>query len=179
MLSERICLSLDQNYPMKKVIYIHGLGSSPVPAKLDIIRSYAEVVALHLDYEQDPDSYKKILQLALDEQVEGVIGSSLGGLIGHHLSENLGLPALLFNPALYRDVPAAYGMQLEQEISPAKMVVQGAKDEIVDPVQVRNILDSKSREDCLMHIIINQDMGHQIDLVNFKRFVTWFFNMIP
>jgi len=163
---------------MKKVIYIHGLGSSPKPSKLDIIRSYAEVVALHLDYEQDPDSYKKILQLALDEEVEGVIGSSLGGLIGHHLSENLGLPALLFNPALYREVPKAYGMQLEQEISPAKMVVQGAKDEVVDPTPVRAILDSKYRTDCLIHIIINQDMGHQIDLVNFKRYVNWFFNMM-
>ena len=98
---------------MEKVLYIHGLGSSPKPAKLDLIRNHTEVVALHLDYEQDVDSYKKLVALAKTESVSALIGSSLGGLISYHIAENMGLPCLLFNPALYREVPEVYGMSIE------------------------------------------------------------------
>lgn len=160
---------------MKKVLYIHGLGSSPVSEKLDLIRKHAEVVALHLDYENDLESYRKLVDYAKEEQVTALIGSSLGGLISYHISENMGLPCLLFNPALYREVAPEYGMKIEQRTCPRRMVVQGAMDDIVDPEQVRSVLASNPSEYCKEEIIINNQMGHRIDLNNFKHYVDWFF----
>lgn len=163
---------------MEKVLYIHGLGSSPKPAKLDLIRNHAKVVALHLDYEQDVESYKKLVALAKSESVSALIGSSLGGLISYHIAENMGLPCLLFNPALYREVPAVYGMTIEQRSCPRRIVVQGALDDIVDPARVRDILMTDSRPECIQEVLINNQMGHQIDLKHFEHYINMFFNSI-
>ena len=160
---------------MKKVLYIHGLGSSPVSEKLDLIRKHAPVVALHLDYENDTESYRKLVAYAKEEQVTALIGSSLGGLISYHISENMGLPCLLFNPALYREIAPVYGMNIEQRTCPRRLVVQGAIDDIVDPVKVRSILSKNSSDSCKEEIIINNQMGHRIDLQHFKHYVDWFF----
>jgi predicted esterase len=160
---------------MNKVLYIHGLGSSPVKEKLDLIQKHAEVVALHLDYENDLDSYKKLLALAKEEEVSVLIGSSLGGLISYHMANNLGLPCLLFNPALYREIPAAYGYVPERKACPRRLIIQGALDDIVDPAKVRTILAQETNPNCKQEIIINAQMGHRIDLMNFEHYVNWFF----
>lgn len=161
---------------MEKVLYIHGLGSSPVPDKIKLIEGYAEVFALHLDYENDTDAYRKLDKLVKTKEITALIGSSLGGLISFHLSQRYGLPCLLFNPALYREVHPSYGMETRPDKCPRRLVVLGGKDTVVDPLKVRSILEQYPDEDCRQEIIMNKQMGHQINLANFEQYVHWFFN---
>ena len=45
-----------------------------------------------------------------------------------------------------------------------------------DPLKVRSILEQYPDEDCCQEIIMNKQMGHQINLANFEQYVHWFFN---
>jgi predicted esterase YcpF (UPF0227 family) len=82
-------------------LYIHGLESSPVPGKIEIMQKLGlEVTALHLDYFLKPDSFEILKNEAIKNYVEFIIGSSYGGFLGYWLAEDLGLPCLLFNPAM-------------------------------------------------------------------------------
>ena len=66
-------------------------------------------------------------------------------------------------------------MNIEQRTCPRRIVVQGAIDDIVDPMKVRSILSKNSADSCKEEIIINNQMGHRIDLQHFKHYVDWFF----
>ena len=160
---------------MKRILYIHGLGSSPVPQKIELIEKHATVFALHLDYENDIDAYRKLDSLVKEKEITALIGSSLGGLISFHLSQRYDLPCLLFNPALYRKVDPAYGMDTSPGSCPRRLVVLGEQDDIVDPKRIRSILEDYPDADCRQEIILNKQMGHQINLSNFKQYVDWFF----
>ena len=161
---------------MKKILYIHGLGSSPVPAKIALINKHAEVFALHLDYEKDINAYRKLDAMVREKGITALIGSSLGGLISFHLSQRYHLPCLLFNPALYREVPPAYGMETFVASCPRRLVVLGEQDDIVDPLKIRKILEDYPDESCRQEIILNKQMGHQIDLKRFEQYTNWFFS---
>ena len=82
-------------------LYIHGLDSSPLKEKLDILKaSGMNVFALHIDYRNQKNSYDLLENFAKKNEINFIVGSSLGGYIGFWLAEQLGIPCLLLNPAL-------------------------------------------------------------------------------
>lgn len=91
---------------MQKILYLHGFHSSPNSEKTTIFTNYVqqhhpeiEVIAPQL-----PCKPKQVLTMlkALTEQhqFDGVIGSSLGGYLSTYLHNELGIPAVLVNPAV-------------------------------------------------------------------------------
>lgn len=158
-----------------KTLYIHGLESYPVPGKLKIMeKQRLEVTALHLDYFQQSDSYDILKNEAIKNNVELIIGSSYGGFLGYWLAEDLGLSCLLFNPAM------AYRTELEMHIPeisnlkcPARFVVLGVDDDVVDPVANARFMKENERNNIFQKVISCHWLGHQIDFDTFDMMVGW------
>jgi len=85
---------------MLKILYIHGLDSSPNMERIQFLEKLGhEVFALHLDYRNEPKTVELLSHLIEDKEIDYIVGSSLGGYLGFWLSEKYCLPSLLFNPA--------------------------------------------------------------------------------
>ena len=89
-----------------RTLYLHGLDSHPTPEKNEIMKNAGlELTALHISYREKLGVYETMKDTAIRKKIEFIIGSSLGGYIGNLLAEDLGIPCLLFNPAMhYTDV---------------------------------------------------------------------------
>lgn len=158
---------------MIKTLYIHGLDSHPVPGKLEIMRGAGlDVTALHLDYRKQDDAYLMLKKEALVKEVQFIVGSSLGGFLGNWLAEELGLPCLLFNPAMnFQSVMNLDIPQLSTLSCPFRLVVLGASDDSVDPVENLEYFKHKEREDLEQRILSCHWLGHQIDFDTFESMI--------
>ncbi|MDR0926379.1 MAG: hypothetical protein LBO69_01260, partial [Ignavibacteria bacterium] len=85
---------------MKKILYLHGLDGSLSQDKRNILETHFEIVSPQLDYRNTPDCFHFLSKLIKSEQVDAVIGNSMGGCFAYYLSIHNSLPALCFNPAL-------------------------------------------------------------------------------
>ena len=158
---------------MIKTLYIHGLNSHPVPGKLDIMKNAGlEVTALHLDYRKQDNACFVLKKEALEREVQFIVGSSLGGFLGNWLAEELGLPCLLFNPAMnFQSVMNLEIPQVGQLSCPFRLVVLGAKDDSVDPMQNLAYFRQKERDDIEQRILTCHWLGHQIDFDTFEAMI--------
>jgi len=158
-----------------KALYIHGFDSFPVPEKIQILRNAGlEVIAPHLDYRNQPDLYQLLKEIVISENIEFLIGSSLGGFTAFWLAEDLGLPCLLFNPAMsFGDLFKKHLPEIPNHLCPARFVVIGAKDETVDPSTNQAFFENLTSESCHQRVIICQWLGHQIDFATFEEMVCW------
>lgn len=158
---------------MSKTLYIHGLDGFLSDEKHTILSKHTNVVVSRMDYRANPKAYYDLLTIAYKEKVDIIIGTSMGGCMGYHLSLHLGLPALLFNPALpFRsvgiDLPA---MDKARDIY--LRVVIGGQDDIIDPIQ--NVSWLATNEKGEMDIRWRNTLGHRIPTDVFVEEVGEFF----
>ena len=94
-----------------KILYIHGLNSSPASLKASqLVQAMTQmgladslrVPALHHHPRQ---AIAQLERLVVELGRPVLVGSSLGGYYATHLAERHGLPALLINPALLPHLP--------------------------------------------------------------------------
>ncbi len=160
--------------PKIKSLYIHGIDSSPVPEKIAIMEQAGlEVSALHLNYRENKNVYFELKQLIQEKDIEFIIGSSFGGMLAYWLGEDLGIPVLLFNPAMsYQsakvDIPKITALKC-----PVRMVVIGEKDDVIDPVENKSFFKQKEREPLKQKVLSCDWLGHSIDLQTFDEMVFW------
>jgi uncharacterized protein len=158
-----------------KTLYLHGYQSYPIPQKIEIME-YAglEVIAPEIDFDAGETVYHFLKQIILEEDIEFLIGSSLGGFLAYWLAEELGLPCLLFNPAMnYSDTLMDYIPEFEQRFCPARFVVIGAIDETVNPKENIRFFNSIDDGESFQRMIICQWLEHQIDFDTFDEMVHW------
>lgn len=154
---------------MINLIYIHGLDSSPKLDKLAILeRSCDSLHAPWLDYRKDSDVFGRLLRESQERDINFIVGSSAGGLMGYWLAKHLQCPALLFNPALNYHDP-----NIPQKIAkPPKgkgyfySVVLGQLDTIIDPETTLDYLKSHESKDNYEYEVL-ETLGHTIDLEMF------------
>ncbi len=160
----------------KHTLYIHGLESHPKKEKLEVIEQFSKVEALHINYFENPNTFKVLSDLIVEKKITHIIGSSFGDFLGFWLAEKHGLPCLLFNPAI-----AAKSLEMEHEKHsnncPLRLVVIGDKDDVVEPILTVNLLEKHPSENCLERIISCNDLGHRIDMKTFTEFIRYFFNV--
>lgn len=155
-------------------LYIHGLDSSPSPEKLQIMEDRGlETYTLHLNYREEDDIYVALKRYAVSKQIEFVIGSSMGGFLAYWLAEELGIPCLLFNPALNIKILKNKFPLIESLYCPARFVVLGAKDDVINPEENINYLRNKNRENLVQKIITCEWLGHQVDHQTFDEMLGW------
>lgn len=157
-----------------KILYIHGLDSSPNPERMRwLIARGHHVVALHLDYRNQPDSYQLLKQEVESKQIEFIVGSSLGGRLGFWLSEEFGLSCLLFNPALVLEIPGLEDPVLPNPCCECRHIVLGALDDVVNPSETWEWLKNAARVGLTQRVGMFQHLGHQIDLDTYMESCRW------
>lgn len=154
-----------------KILYIHGLNSFPHPERLTVLEQKGhETFALHLDYENEPNTYEILKTYALDNKVDFIIGSSAGGYIGYWLGQALEIPQLLFNPAVgMRSIKQDIGYDIPEKESLKSWVAIGKQDDTVSPQSTLDFFNEKLN----IRIITCQWLAHQIDLQTFEECVSW------
>jgi hypothetical protein len=157
---------------MLKTLYIHGLDSAPRPDKLEILKSLElDVDGLHIDYRENLDAYWVLENYIRQNDIEFIIGSSYGGMLGYYLSAALNIPALLFNPALH-------SMSLEPELPKLRdipqaplFVVLGANDQTIHPKKTLDFFRANKIKTA--RIITCHWLAHKIDLRTFEEMAQW------
>lgn len=157
-----------------KILYIHGLDSSPNPERMAwLTKKGHDVSALHLDYRNQPDSYEHLRMKVESAKIEFIVGSSLGGRLGFWLSEEFGLPCLLFNPALALEIPGLETPRISNPGCPSRYVVLGALDDVVNPDDTWKWLKQVNREGAIQRVGLFQGLGHQIDFETYVESCRW------
>ncbi len=155
-------------------LYIHGLDSSPKPAKMKAIERFSPVSGLHLNYREQKDAFRKLCQHVEENGITHLIGSSMGGYLGFYLAHAYGLPCLLFNPALAgRSVEVPVEMN-HQEV-PRRLIVLGMQDVVVNPGGTLGFLSDSSFPANSQEIILNRELAHQIPQDVFRKGINYFF----
>lgn len=159
-----------------RTLYIHGLNSHPKKEKLEVIEQYSRVEALHIAYDETPEAFNVLSDTITEHSITHIVGSSFGGFLGFWLAEKYSLPCLLFNPAV-----AMKSLEMAHENHtnrcPLRMVVLGAKDDVVDPVLTVQFLDTHPSETCVQRIINCKDLGHKININTFREFTQYFYQL--
>lgn len=160
------------------ILYIHGLESKLSPDKKAILAEFGKVLAPNLDYYKDPNAIETILNAYKDEEIDVVIGSSMGGFAAYYASTALEAPALLFNPALKE-------RSVEQKIPDIsigslaiKYFILGARDEVVDPAGTLKFIGDNYNEYTDFQIRIHPELGHRVRMDIFQEEVNAFFDRI-
>lgn len=158
-----------------KTLYIHGLDSFPVPTKKQIMKDAGlSVVALHINYREQLAVYETLKDTAIRKKVKFIIGSSLGGYLAYWLAEDLGLPCLLFNPAMiYDDVFYSKIPTIDDPKCTSRYVVLGAKDKSLKPKDTLKFLKKHNRGNLNQQVVTCDWLGHQIDFKTFDEMVNW------
>lgn len=153
-------------------LYIHGLHSNVNEEKVAIMRNYfPKVTARHFIYHDTPDCFDILQQMCSEGAVDFIIGSSFGGYLGFYLSRELGLPALLFNPAVaFRSQDAFFIREECEKPSPFACFIIGQQDDVIPPESTDKFLRENPVEDRI-EVIRCSWLGHRIDLRTFDAMV--------
>jgi predicted esterase YcpF (UPF0227 family) len=158
-----------------RTLYIHGLDSFPVPEKKQIMKDAGlEITALHINYREKLGVYETLKDTAIRKKIEFIMGSSLGGYLGNVLAEDLGLPCLLFNPAMhYTDVFYSKIPKIEKPKCPTRFVVLGLNDETINPNYTLKVLREKGCKGTNQRVLTAHWLGHEIDFRTFDEMLHW------
>lgn len=156
-----------------KIIYLHGLEAKPHPDKIAVLEKNGhEVLAPHFDfrsYNGIEEPFAMIREMAEKQGSEFIVGSSFGGFLGYWIGQALGIPQLLFNPALsYNSLLMPTPLVPVREELPS-WVVLGAKDETVPPELNVDFFANKPAS----RVIVCQWLGHRTDLATFEQMTRW------
>lgn len=159
-----------------RTLYIHGLDSFIRPEKLEILKKHKlDPVALHLNYRETLGIYETLKDAAIHKEVEFIVGSSVGGYLGFLLSNDLGIPCLLFNPTMDYKEQIFYSVlpEIKKSTCDYRYIVLGANDKTVDPQLTKEAFRKLEKEGFKNRIITCEWLGHQIDLSTFDGMISW------
>jgi pimeloyl-ACP methyl ester carboxylesterase len=150
----------------KKILYLHGLNGSLSVEKREILERYFKLVAPQLDYMHIPDVFAYLSKLFIAENIEAVIGNSMGGCFAYYLSLYHSVPALCFNPALGYHPTEIEVPELKQNDNPIVFVI-GGKDTVVP--SERNFAWIRQNPNQNFILKWYNEMEHRIDAGTFEK----------
>ncbi len=168
---------------MINLMYIHGLHSQPRLDKIAILERYSDsLFAPHLDYENNANLFSYLLEEAREREINFVVGSSAGGLMGYWLGRYLGCTTILFNPALaffqQRGDLHEIADLAPQDTHYYHQIVIGAKDDVVDPQSTVAYLEAQESEQNYRYEI-RENLGHRIDIETFAYACEQYLDLNP
>ena len=158
-----------------KVLYLHGLNSSPKEEKIKILEShFDEVYAPQIDWQNKEKRVKlfsNYVNLISSNKITHVIGSSMAGQMAFYLSLYCNIDGLCFNPAfnyIYKD----FGFKINNNYTHEIFLKLGKYDDVVN---YKNTIDFvKNFPTNITYDII--DIKHNIDINTFKISIDEFVN---
>jgi predicted esterase YcpF (UPF0227 family) len=162
------------------ILFLHGLESKLSDPKRAILESYGTVIAPNIDYKSHSNVIQNLYDEYHDQDINAIIGSSMGGFAAYHLANGIGVCALLYNPALpYRNnieqiIPAT----LPINNSAFMRFVLGAQDDIIKAKDNLNYLAQHSNPTTDYEITIKKELAHQIPIEVFEQETKAFFTKL-
>ena len=118
-----------------RVAFFHGLESSHKSDKNSALAAEFDFVYdPPMDY-KDSHLFERTLKAVKENNIDLLIGSSMGGYFAYCISTLTGIPTLLFNPTFVNRSmePVTHSGNIKSNHT----VVLGSKDDVIDPVQSR------------------------------------------
>jgi predicted esterase YcpF (UPF0227 family) len=165
---------------MKKVLYIHGAFSAFKPKSEKVLalkksfNVFGASYSMETPFNQNLEDFQNFCIL---QNIEVIIGTSLGGLYASWISKRLGLPCVLINPCvdpagtIHRLIgehtnyttgklekftqSLADSFPSENHINDHSLVCVGLKDDVINPLKTIDIAKLAGAE-----IIINENEDH-------------------
>ncbi len=154
-----------------KILYIHGLNSiissESNQRKINFLENFGKVFAPQLDYNHKQE-FQNLELYFKNNKIDLIIGSSMGGFMGYHLSKKYSSKSILFNPALFK-------RSVEQKIDDYKNkpsninIILGGKDQIINPIDTLLFLKNDIIQDYKINLINN--LEHQIPFNIFEKVI--------
>lgn len=162
------------------ILFLHGLESKLSPEKRVILEKYGNVIAPDLDYKSNPNIIQHLYDTYQTQDINAIIGSSMGGSAAYHLSNSLGVCALLYNPALpHRNgINQIIPVTLPTNPSQFMRIILGGQDTVIKPKDNLSYLAHNCNPRTDYDISIKRDMAHQIPLDIFKEQTKVFFKAL-
>ncbi len=155
-----------------KTIYIHGFGGTKWQGKLEILKENGlEPFALQLTY--DHESFARLKDYILENQIEFLIGQSHGGFMAFWLAEELGLPCLLTNPHLSLRAKKKVSPKVSRYACPLCLVALGNEDKAIDYTGTLKYLEEDKRADKITKVRIFEGQGHGFPRELYSKIVAW------
>jgi len=83
------------------VAYLHGYNSYfKENHKVETLRHLGEVVGLDIDYNRGNVLIDEVSDWAIKENVDLIVGCSMGGWLASHVGDLIGVPVVMLNPAM-------------------------------------------------------------------------------
>ena len=159
------------------ILFLHGLESKLSDEKRAILATYGTVIAPDLDYKLNPDAIQNLYDEFKNQNINAIIGSSMGGFAGFYLANLLGVSALLYNPALpYRNsVAQNIPSHLPHKQSLLMHIVLGSQDDMIKAKDNLAFLTQNFSvlKECTIQII--NELAHQIPVAVFEKQTEVFF----
>ena len=160
-----------------KILFLHGLESKLSADKRKVLEEFGKVLAPDINYSGDNRIIESLYAKYEDQEIDIIIGSSMGGFTGFYLASKLKVATLLFNPALsYRSVV--------QEIPDSKAafhkpvhIVLGMHDPIIKYSDTKDFLRVNEYE-YDVKVNLRTDLEHRIPFEIFEEEVRRFFDAI-
>ncbi|MBW4362346.1 YqiA/YcfP family alpha/beta fold hydrolase [Flavobacterium taihuense] len=161
-------------------LYLHGLESKLSDEKRTILEIYAPVIAPDLDYKSNPNMIEFLYDTYKNQKIDVIIGSSFGGFVGYHLANLLGVPCMLYNPALpYRSgIEQIIPSHLAMNHPSIMRFVFGGNDSVIKAVDNLAFLFQNINDKSDYSIILQHDLGHQIPITVFEEQSKLFFESL-
>ena len=126
------------------ILYIHGLESSTNCLKVQWLRSLGHTVHNpEIDY-KDPEAFFKVKRIAQKNDIDLIIGSSMGGYFAYAIATSTNHKCILLNPAVhsraFEPENVTYGM-----CRPDITCVLGMNDDVINPEDTVKVLQFEPR----------------------------------
>jgi uncharacterized protein len=157
------------------ILYLHGLDSNLSDEKTQILEKFGNVIAPNLDYRENSNIIDLLFNKYKNENIDAIIGSSMGGFAGFYLSKMFQVPSLLFNPALpYRTSVLQNIPIIEKEHNHLLQIVIGNQDDVILAKDNIEFISKLLPFNCDFRLHINKELGHGIPLDVFENEIKLF-----
>ena len=155
-----------------KILYIHGLESKPSEAKNEIFTQRGHQIwspdMKFLDFATTSEPYAILKNIATENEVDFLVGSSYGGFMAFWLGQELALPQLLFNPAVCgRGFEVPTSAEIRADVP--SWVFLGALDDVIPAELNLSFFADKPQA----RVVVAQYLGHRIDIQTMREAAGW------
>lgn len=149
-----------------RVAFFHGLESQPKTDKNEYLSTKFEFVYDPPMNYRDPNLFNTVLQQVIDNKIDVLIGSSMGGHFAYQISTLTGIPALLFNPAV---IGRGFDPVVKTGSHKANLtVVLGKHDDVIDPIKSMMFFKDAGYGPKIINVEGNE---HRTPINIFKKYV--------
>ena len=135
------------------VVYFHGLESDSTGPKHTFLKKrYGDVYAPKMDYRKNHNLFNDTYEQLKNQKIDIISGSSMGGYFAYYMGKKLGVPTILFNPALPYRGSFEPNMDKSGRRTPQQHIILGHDDTVIIPEDtVKWLEDNEIRTDYDIH----------------------------